>query len=281
MSTIDFSDLETDLDSVPVKKDTREKFPCMACSGTGMYRGVRVHQMKSHCFTCKGKGYFYTSPFQRQKSKAKRVEKKVAAQNVVADKFQAWATTHKDLLEYLADVVSWNDFARSLLDQLNKRGELSDKQMTSLERMYAKHVVKQEERKAAVEANTVELDLSVVFEKFNTAKEAGLKKPKMRLDGICFMLAGGRNVGWLYVKNGAAYEDTYLGKVSPEGKFYPARECTEDHKALLLSVSQDVLSAAVAYGKKEGQCSCCGRKLTNELSIELGIGPICRENWGL
>ena len=32
-------------------------------------------------------------------------------------------------------------------------------------------------------------------------------------------------------------------------------------------------------GQETGTCSCCGRTLTNELSISLGIGPICREGW--
>lgn len=32
--------------------------------------------------------------------------------------------------------------------------------------------------------------------------------------------------------------------------------------------------------KHEGKCCCCGRALTDPLSIELGIGPICREKGG-
>lgn len=36
------------------------------------------------------------------------------------------------------------------------------------------------------------------------------------------------------------------------------------------------LDEAVAFGKQFGFCCVCGRLLTNALSIELGIGPICR-----
>lgn len=32
---------------------------------------------------------------------------------------------------------------------------------------------------------------------------------------------------------------------------------------------------AKAYGHRTGRCCCCGRELTNETSITLGIGPIC------
>jgi hypothetical protein len=36
----------------------------------------------------------------------------------------------------------------------------------------------------------------------------------------------------------------------------------------------------VAYGKRTGACSCCGRELTNGESIDRGIGPICAEKYG-
>jgi hypothetical protein len=39
------------------------------------------------------------------------------------------------------------------------------------------------------------------------------------------------------------------------------------------------LDEAAEFGKLYGICCSCGRTLTNELSIELGIGPICREKF--
>ena len=36
-------------------------------------------------------------------------------------------------------------------------------------------------------------------------------------------------------------------------------------------------SEAQEFGKRTGTCVCCGRELTNEESILLGIGPVCRE----
>ena len=47
------------------------------------------------------------------------------------------------------------------------------------------------------------------------------------------------------------------------------------------SVAADPYAAAQLYGQQTGRCSCCGKELTNKLSIELGIGPICREKFGL
>jgi hypothetical protein len=51
--------------------------------------------------------------------------------------------------------------------------------------------------------------------------------------------------------------------------------------AMRLVTPADKLSLedAQAFGKLYGWCCCCGRRLTNEESIELGIGPICRSKW--
>jgi hypothetical protein len=43
----------------------------------------------------------------------------------------------------------------------------------------------------------------------------------------------------------------------------------------------DPLAASIAYGRRTGQCSICGRLLENAESIERGIGPICAGNFGL
>ena len=48
-----------------------------------------------------------------------------------------------------------------------------------------------------------------------------------------------------------------------------------------IDAATDPLAAAIAYGRETGSCSCCGRELTNKVSIDLGIRPICREKWGL
>jgi hypothetical protein len=39
-------------------------------------------------------------------------------------------------------------------------------------------------------------------------------------------------------------------------------------------------SAMLRYGREIGNCGHCGRQLTNDVSRELGIGPVCRQNMG-
>lgn len=45
--------------------------------------------------------------------------------------------------------------------------------------------------------------------------------------------------------------------------------------AILEAISEDVRGAAIRYGNEIGSCSNCGRRLTNRISRELGIGPVC------
>lgn len=81
------------------------------------------------------------------------------------------------------------------------------------------------------------------------------------------------NQGAIYVKD--ERDETYLGKIK-DGKFYRSRACSDEQYAAVIEACKAPEESAIAFGKKFGSCSCCGRVLTNDLSIELGIGPICR-----
>lgn len=51
-------------------------------------------------------------------------------------------------------------------------------------------------------------------------------------------------------------------------------------RAALIALEADPLAAAKANGILTGRCSCCGRPLTNPVSIEIGLGPICLGKFG-
>jgi Family of unknown function (DUF6011) len=115
---------------------------------------------------------------------------------------------------------------------------------------------------------------------FEKAKASGIRKPKIRLfyDTHSFEISrapdNGLNPGSLYVKEQGAY----LGKIV-YGVFWPSYECTVESEDAVLNACANPLEAAVAYGQKFGICSCCGRTLSNQESIDLGIGPVCRERF--
>lgn len=60
-----------------------------------------------------------------------------------------------------------------------------------------------------------------------------------------------------------------------------AGEWRYDKGAIYRLTAGDRLSPeeAARYGQVTGRCACCGRELTNEESIERGIGPICWEKY--
>lgn len=122
-----------------------------------------------------------------------------------------------------------------------------------------------------------DIDVTAITNAFEAARANSIKSPKLRLDIFTFSRAPdtGRNAGSIYVKS----QGEYMGKVA-EGRFHPVMACDDGTKARIVAVASDPHNAAKAYGMKTGSCSCCGRELTNGLSVELGIGPICRDKYG-
>lgn len=84
----------------------------------------------------------------------------------------------------------------------------------------------------------------------------------------------------VYFKSGA------VGVVSPafgvatygvieDGRFKRFGKCTDEMVALLKDVEARGIDAVKEIGRATGRCCVCSRMLTNDTSIEAGIGPIC------
>jgi Family of unknown function (DUF6011) len=119
------------------------------------------------------------------------------------------------------------------------------------------------------------------------AKENKVSYPMMYVGNYFFSLApdNGKWPGSVYIKRVRVdgKEKFYLGKITPDGSihlvpsvFGTIPEITAD----IVAIMDNPYTLIKAHGKKTGICSCCGRTLTNKLSIRLGIGPICREKYG-
>ena len=125
--------------------------------------------------------------------------------------------------------------------------------------------------------------MNKLLEAFNTATSNGIEKPRLKFLDFTISLAprSGKNPGFLYVKSNRTRR--YLGKISPEGSVHLIYDAVKDIPSIateLEGIVSDPYTATKMYGYKTGVCSCCGRKLTNKMSVELGIGPICREKYG-
>jgi len=245
--------------------------PCPGCRGTGTFHSYSGRAV-GPCFKCKGTGKrtFKTSPAAREAARKEAHEREQRQREAKADANRG-GFSDQDLLAALqAKADDGSDFAASLCAGILKYGSLTEKQEAAARKLVAP---REPAQAAAV------IDLSAVEERFAAAKASGLKRPKLRVVGLVFSPAPahGKNAGAIYVVSDA---DQYLGKVVA-GEFFKSRECTEEQVAAIVAVAGNVLEAAVAYGKVTGSCSCCGRELTDPQSVALGIGPICREKWGM
>lgn len=274
---IDFSDLETkpqDYAGKPAKaKKERPTFPCQSCGGSGVYRGVRVHQEETKCFPCGGKGHFYTSHADRLKKRAEASKRKrsklESAQDVFNKEFPGF-------IEVLREMCSWNDFARDLMNRYSQYGALSEGQVNAIYRMKAKADATRAEKQ---QARTAVVDLSSIHAMFDKAADSGLQKPVYRAEGLVLSLAKSHsvNAGAIYVKR---TNGEYLGKVVGT-KFLGTPESKAEDKDILSLIATNPSKVARDYGKRVGVCSCCGKELTDPASIAAGIGPICATKWDL
>lgn len=183
--------------------------------------------------------------------------------------FSVWAEQHPAEAQWIETQSEANDFARSLRAGIHRWGGLTDRQLAAVQRNLAP-------RAAAKTVNDAALRQC-----FDNALASGLKRPVLRLDGVKVSPAPatGKNPGALYVK-ATDNEGTYLGKVLG-GAFTPSRDCTPEQAAQVADLMSDPAKALDAYGRRTGNCGCCGRPLTAAESVERGIGPICASKFGL
>jgi hypothetical protein len=276
---LDFSDMD-DLDTCATKQSRPRgdivTIECPDCHGRKgkMYGYVNLRWYE--CKMCLGKGV--VSQDRANRVKGARKGMKTAAENLRKRQLE-FQKEHPKVWDHLGKQMergTTSEFVRSLYEQLMNKGYLSEKQIAAVER----GIEKAAENRVAREANRPEVGQGAMkmLDVFKTARGNGFKRPVVRTEHFDFSLApdAGANSGFIYVKS----HDTkdYLGKISPEGKFigYKTPEAT---LTLLMEVCENPLDAAVKFGMKSGTCSCCGRELTNKESVELGIGPICRERF--
>ena len=170
-----------------------------------------------------------------------------------------------------ADVLSWiyrnqSAFALSLRQCYERSHSLSEKQIASVR----SSLKREQETKLVPDVRHSNLKLAL-----DRAREK-VQRPKLHIGDLVFSRAedGSRNPGAVYV---TSVTGTYLGKIVGDQiqvKAGPAE--LEVIQAVMINPKE----AAIADGKRTSRCSCCGRTLLNQISIDMGIGPICAERFG-
>jgi hypothetical protein len=181
----------------------------------------------------------------------------------------------KDVHTWLQQAESrLNSFAINLGNQIATHGGLSIAQIEAVKR--AIHQDRQYELNVKTAQGVPVTGVAPIVECLQKAIDNGLKAPKIRLGKFAFNLAKptGANPGAIYIKESGEY----LGKIM-QGQLRLLRQY-QDRTDEILDVAKDPLNAAIAYGKEFGLCAMCGRDLSDPVSVERGIGPICADRFG-
>jgi hypothetical protein len=185
----------------------------------------------------------------------------------ISTKVASWFVNNPAERDWLLQNKAQNDFAASLFDSLNQWGGLTENQIGAIR----KNLARVNNKPVAVESAKLE-------EFFAHARESGLKWPRVTLHNVKVTMAGpnSRNPGSLYVKR----DEEYLGKIT-SGVFYKIPECSSEEAEEIAELLADPEAVMKEYGLKTGCCCMCSRELTNPISIEYGMGPICRGRFGM
>ena len=138
-----------------------------------------------------------------------------------------------------------NDFYRSLFEQFERKGVLSEKQIQAVLRGIDRDRAKASEPKH-----------EPVTEVGMYRNEHGIYRVKMGESG-----------------------NLYANKFNPEGKTKKQRFVYERGAIFTISPAHRMsVDEAIQLGAEFGMCCVCGRELTDAKSIERGIGPVCIKN---
>lgn len=289
---IDFKDLDTDSKTAPTKGLTEaqmrerasivnggeagyEQITCKVCGGRGSRTYGYVNIRTYPCKICHETGKVTA----KRLANIERAKKASAtAEQNKRERRQEFQQANEALISGLAKASEWSSFAASLMESFNERGSLSEKQIAAGQSMLDKLAAKAKEKAVARNEKSGELNASAIHALFDTAQANGLKRPKFIAGEIKISLAPatGRNAGSLYVVRGEEYQGKIFG-----GVYQAVNAASADTLAVLIELAKNPSEAARMYGKQTGVCCCCGRELTDPVSIAAGIGPICANKWGL
>ena len=288
MNTTPFDDLESDLDfSAPATvarsmadiaqpryatmKAAPSEYsqPCGKCGGSGIYHGMSRYGTR--CFACNGAGHktYKTSPEARAKAREQRVEREQRVQQANLSAFEA---AQPAAYAWMVAKAPSFGFAASMLQALQKYGSLTEAQLGAVQRCIdsdakrdAERAQRQAERAAApVVALT---SLHTVMQKHAKFYAGDLTLSRRREDQL------------VWIKHANA--EKVIGKIDNGTLTLWNRPGVDNNEVreMLNEFEGAPLQAAMKYGKLAGRCCSCGRELTNDGSIEAGIGPICAEKF--
>lgn len=125
-----------------------------------------------------------------------------------------------------------------------------------------------------------------LFQLFATAQANGFKAPTLRVGDYKLKPAPahGVNPGAIYItdsSNGEYYGLARMNKGIVGGLVLRLNASYPGTQSELVEAIYEPGAAAIKYGHQTGNCSICGRRLDNAISVQMGIGPICADKLGI
>lgn len=254
---------------------------CGKCGGSGKFTGYSG-RVVGNCFTCKGTGkkVFRTSREDRARSAVNSANRRAAN---AKDNVNTFKAANPDIYAWMVGNPGFA-FAVSLLEGVKKYGDLTENQKAAAERCVTRDLERQAAREARAqvrqtqEAEAPVINVQPIFDALTRARQSTGKRPKLYIQDYRFKFAPdhGRNAGGIYVTNKAS---DWLGTIKA-GKFIKTDKATQADIDALIAIAVDPRAAAIAHGFKTKNCACCGRLLTDPVSVANGIGPICATGFG-
>lgn len=177
--------------------------------------------------------------------------------------------------------ASQQNFARSLIEQYDRKQTLSPRQWPYVQTLFDKATKQETPAPVAEEIG----NMFSIVELFDNAKGNGIQFPKIRFGhedhDIILSMAGAyaSQPGTINV----VCDEVWLGRVTRDGYYFksPRDEAPFNVAEVLTNLAKNPLNEMKAYGRRTGVCCLCSRTLTNATSIAAGIGPICVNKWCL
>ncbi len=258
---------------------------CPACKGTGTFKSWAGRTV-GQCFKCKGKGKrsFKTSPETR----------KQATQNYANRKDANWASfaeRNPMIAEWIIRSAPRFDFAANMRNAVMTYGDLTANQLAACQKGVVRDAEYTAKREAAKSAPAPVQSFVNIKASFDALLLKGVRKAQMTVGNVELSLAplSGKNPGQVYVKDSG----NYVGKIV-NGSFQ-SRNASSELVAALVEIERDPRAAVIAHAKMTAEriaaaraqgdeqfslpCGCCGKMLTDPVSVNRGIGPICAQKW--
>lgn len=161
------------------------------------------------------------------------------------------------------------DTCRDLADKLEKFGSFVSIKQADFAAKLVEWSKPRQRDEVATPQNLSVPNLFAVMQSLSTLFVGDLKVSRKNQSELCWLLWNDKLVGKLENNEAVLFR----------AKLAAARVDSLTVVERLREIDRDPRAAAAAYGKLSGICGCCGRDLTDPVSIEQGIGPVCRERF--